>query len=38
MEERLNRERQRLIAARRDARQAVAAAERAKTNLDRLRR
>jgi hypothetical protein len=38
MEERLNRERQRLIAARRDARQTVAAAERAKANLDRLRR
>lgn len=38
MEERLNRERQRLIAARRRAREAVAAADRAKTALDRLRR
>ena len=38
MEERLNRERQRLMAARRDARQATAAADRAKSALDRLRR
>lgn len=38
MEERLNRERQRLVTARRDARQAAAAAERAKNALDRLRR
>lgn len=38
MEERLNRERQRLIAARREARQAGATAERAKAALDRLRR
>lgn len=38
MEERLNRERQRLIAARREAREAAAAAGRAKAALDRLRR
>ncbi|MGI9007330.1 MAG: hypothetical protein ACR2FU_14240 [Streptosporangiaceae bacterium] len=37
MEERLNRERQRLITARRDARLAAAAAERAQTALNRLR-
>ena len=38
LEERLGRERQRLITARKDARQAASAAERAKSVLDRLRR
>ena len=38
MQERLNREQQRLVQARRDTRQAAAAAARAKQTLDRLRR
>ncbi|HEX5190229.1 MAG TPA: hypothetical protein VFW16_11840 [Streptosporangiaceae bacterium] len=38
MQERLNREQQRLVEARRDTRQAAAAATRAKQTLDRLRR
>ena len=38
MQERLNREQQRLVQARRDARQAAAAATRAKQTLERIRR
>jgi gas vesicle protein len=38
MQERLNREQQRLVQARRDTRQAAAAATRAKQTLERIRR